>query len=502
MSERSAKYLFLIAITILLLIGFGQHLYATQWGIGLFGSDSFRYVASARNLVDGNGLYFPTNNKRLAPLTTFPPLLPGLLALFDLAGLDILISARYFYAILYGLSGLLFILSIYKTTHSFAFASYGGLLFISSPNLIKVYSVVMTEGPFILLTLAGFLLFNQYLQNHRYNLIVLLGLVLGATVLGRYIGVANVLTILAALLLLTKGTSRKIRDMATIGFLGIFPIAIWTLRNYLLVEKINNRLIGYHPPVLKNYLAIFYGFFTWFLPEKFILGYEKALVFLGLFFGIAALLFFVLYINRKYGSPRYVPDRILRLPPLIFLFGCYIFMYIAVLLIAKTFFEPNIGFEDRIITPILLSILFLFTTLLYYLWNSRLPAIKVIVVLILIYVPVFSYAQASATIRDYHQNGIGLARREMRMSQALRTLSELAKSKTVYNNNFYASYFYAGQVGYRLKHFSTEHDDKDQAVFAIYSSSAEDTFIHKYDDQLELIISDPVVSIYRFKSEP
>jgi Ca2+/Na+ antiporter len=219
-------------------------------------------------------------------------------------------------------------------------------------------------------------------------------------------------------------------------------------------------------------------------------------------FGIAAILFFVLYINRKYGSPRYIPDRILRLPPLIFLFGSYIFIYIAVLLIAKTFFEPNIGFEDRIITPILLSIFFLFTTLLFYLWNSRFSFVKVFVILVLIYVPVFSYAQAAATIRDYHQNGIGLARREMRTSKALETLRELANSKTVYNNNFYASYFYSGQVGYRLNHFSPVHDDKDQAVFAIYSSSAEDTFVHKYEDQLELITSDPVVSIYRFKPEP
>jgi len=90
----------------------------------------------------------------------------------------------------------------------------------------------------------------------------------------------------------------------------------------------------------------------------------------------------------------------------------------------------------------------------------------------------------------------------MRTSQALKTLSELARTNIVYNNNLYASYFYAGQVGYHLKHFSLEHDDKDKSVFAIYSPSAEDTFIHKYDDQLELIISDPVVSIYRFKSGP
>jgi hypothetical protein len=76
---------------------------------------------------------------------------------------------------------------------------------------------------------------------------MILGFVLGATVLGRYIGVANVLTILIALLLLTKGFSRKLRDMATILFLGAFPITVWTLRNYLLVEKINNRLIGFHP---------------------------------------------------------------------------------------------------------------------------------------------------------------------------------------------------------------------------------------------------------------
>jgi hypothetical protein len=502
MSDRSAISLFYIAILIILLIGLGQHIYATQWGIGLFGSDSFRYVSSARNLVDGNGLYFPTNNKRLAPLTTFPPLLPGLLASFDLVGLEILVSARYFYAVLYGLSALLFVLTIYKTTHSIAFASYGGLLFITSPNLIKVYSVIMTEGPFIFLTLTGFLLFNQYLQNHRYYLVVLLGLVLGATVLARYIGVANILTILVALLLLTKGFSRKLRDMATIFFLGVFPISIWTLRNYLLVEKINNRLIGFHPPVLKNYLAIFNGFFTWFLPEKYIFGYEKALVSLSLLFGIAALLFFAVYINRKYGSLNSIPNRILRLPPLIFLFGSYIFIYIAVLLIAKTFFEPNIGFEDRIITPILLSILFLFTTLLYYLWNSRITLIKVFVIIALIYVPMFSFAQSAATIRDYHQNGIGLARREMRTSKALDKLRELANSNTVYNNNFYASYFYSGQVGYRLNHFSPVHDEKDQAVFAIYSSSAEDTFIHKYGDQLELIASDPVVSIYRFKPEP
>ena len=44
--------------------------------------------------------------------------------------------------------------------------------------------------------------------------------------------------------------------------------------------------------------------------------------------------------------------------------------------------------------------------------------------------------------------------------------------------------------------------DKNKVVIAIYGSPGGETFVHKYKDQLELVASDEVVSIYHFKSEP
>ena len=69
-------------------IGIFIILYATNWGIGLYGSDSFSYISTARSIADGHWFYFPVSDLGYSPLTHFPPLYSITLSVFEIAGWD------------------------------------------------------------------------------------------------------------------------------------------------------------------------------------------------------------------------------------------------------------------------------------------------------------------------------------------------------------------------------------------------------------------------------
>jgi hypothetical protein len=474
--------------------------YTTRWGIGLFGWDSFNYIAGARNLAQGNGYVVPYQNDLYVPITHFPPGLSSILAVFEWLGLDALLAARVFNAALFGLSVALAGLTVRVSTRSVMFGLLGSLLFLSSAALVEIYSWAMSEGFYLFLTMLGFLLLDQALDGNRPLALVAAALVLGAAGLTRFVGVANVGAALLAYGLWSKKTFFwKVGEAALFGFFSLLPVLWWSVRTYTLTATLNHRQFGFHPPVQKNFLTAIRTIFTWVLPERFVAGFEALYGFILLAAALGLVLFAAWYGLRKTGSPLGLfrasdPPRFLT-----FLYGSYLLLYPAAIFVAKTFLDPGIGMSDRILSPLLLALIVVGVMLLSSLWRSGFQLLRGLLLAIAVYLLFFNLYFARFPIAEFHERGLGLRRAEVRNSEAVQALPEIVQSHQVYSNDPFTLYFYTGQVGYRLKEFSPEEISSGQAVLAFFGRGEAHPVYRKYADRLELLIDDPVASLYLYR---
>ena len=317
--------LYNLALIFLGLVGVAIIIYTTDWGIGLFGRDSFNYISAARNLAQGYGYVFVNENNILLPITHYPPLLAIILAGFEFLHIDALVAVRFFNALLFGISAILTGILIYRTTKSKGFSLLGMVLFLSAAIFIELHSWAMSEPLFMFFTLLGFLLFDKYINRNNLALLIGLSIVLGLCFLARYVGIANILSITLSLLVLGKANLRKrLFDAAIIAILGITPVLLWTYRNFMLTQTLNNRNIGFHPPALKNFVSAFHTFFTWYLPAEIVIGYEKIYFYfvMVLILGIAVAVLIAVY--KKHIRVIDWIDSIKDVHPLYFVYVSYI----------------------------------------------------------------------------------------------------------------------------------------------------------------------------------
>jgi 4-amino-4-deoxy-L-arabinose transferase-like glycosyltransferase len=478
--------------------------YATNWGIGLYGSDSFSYISVARSLARGYGFFFPASDSGYSPLTHFPPLYSFTLALLEILGWDAINGARYLNAFLFGFSIFLFGYLIKRATNSLIFVMFGSILFTFSAIFAELYSLAMSEALFLTLTLLSFIFLNEYIFRKKWFLLVIASVILGLAALTRYVGIVNIFTGIVVVLLVNKKStfSRRILSALTLVIISTTPILLWTLRNFRLTTTINNRGFDFHPMVLKNYLNAFYTFFKWYLPEKVVIGYEKeiVLVTLGLLVLILAITIFT---NRNQVTQilREPSTSIKQIHPLNYIYLIYTISYLIAIYISKSFLDSGTGMTNRIFSPLLLISLLIIINLLNNIWLSKNLILRALVVLISIYLLAFSVNNSIQALPEIHNNGMGLGRKALHNSQSLELLSELPRTMPIYNNNPYAVYFYSGRVGFQLNMFSPEKKPHREAVIAIFGSPDEYLQQGRFKENIELLKSDNIVSVYLFKPD-
>jgi 4-amino-4-deoxy-L-arabinose transferase-like glycosyltransferase len=492
-------YLLLISFSI---IGILSIFYATIWGIGLYGWDSFSYVSVARSIAMGRGFVYPIEDNYYAPLTHFPPLLSTILASFEIAGIDALRAAKLLNALLFGYSIVLFGLLIKRTINSLLFVALGTFLFTTSAILIELYSLAMSEGLFLTLTLLSFLLLDKYITHNGWFSLIILSIVIGCAALTRYVGIVNIITGILAILLLKKEKriSRKLRDIFLLGAISFTPLLLWTWRNYTLTTTINNRGIEYHPLVLNNYLNAFYTFLNWYLPEDLVIGYEKEVVFISL--GIVLVLIIFAYFYTR-SHTKYIlsswKSSIRNLHSLNIISVIYVVCYLFAIFISKTFLDPGTGMTNRIFSPVLVISLFLTINLLNYAWKIEIRAIRGIVLLMISYLLIFSTYNTVQSIPEIHRTGMGLGRKALHNSESIQLLSKISDQTPIFNNNPYAVYFYSGRVGNKIKMFSQEGNSHGEAIIAIFGSPEEYKIQEKYSGNILLLQSDNIATIYLYQ---
>jgi len=447
-------WLALISIFLISLVGFLVIIYATRWGPWVF-SDSTEYIVSAKNLLAGHGLGLYGPSGAFHPLSLHPPFYSLLLSFFGLFGADLLVTARWLDAILFGLTILLVGVSLYMITKSSWLSIGGSFLLLSMPGLVEIYSGAMSEPLFIFTGLVGIFLILCFIKNERYILLISAALFSGLSLLTRYAGFAFIITGIFALLVFNqKPWKKRITHSLIYGTISILPIIGW--RIWLKVLSISSQQfrIGVNPMELftRFRLSVMEIIWSW-LPFTSVLpqySYNLArnlllilLILMLILFALAAMM------RHKNNQKLFDSNNGLMFAVLMFVF---ILAYLLILAFSYIFTHPTPDLVARTLLPAHIAILLCFFSLLLFFiraWSSIKPLILIPIILI-IGVSISYVHDSVDIISNYHQSGFGYTSRSWRESETLHTIEKLPSDIPLISNESAAVLFYTGRPTYDI----------------------------------------------------
>jgi 4-amino-4-deoxy-L-arabinose transferase-like glycosyltransferase len=313
---------------------------ATKWGIGI-SSDSVTYIGAARSLLRGEGLCYPPGQ----PVAHFPPLYSIALALAGAAAGDPVPGARALHILLYVANVLLVGLAVYRASaYSFTAGLLAFVLMLTSPTVLNIHSMALSEPLFLVLGLAGFLLLDGELIEHRAARLAGSSVLLGLAFLTRYLGI--VFLAVGGLAILFWSRRRfweRIVDTLIFGTVGVAPMLLWLARNAVTAGTMANRPLAYHP-INSSYFDLAFGVVTaWFGYQA---GADDLRVLVGMFIVlVAAIGYLSLYLIQRGHADReatgFFPALALMFAP----------VYVAGLATAASFVDP-VRPHERILSPV------------------------------------------------------------------------------------------------------------------------------------------------------
>ena len=412
-----------------------------NYGVGLT-PDSVNYISVARSLLAGNGfIQFDGDIYH-----QWPPLYPLLLAAASLGVFDPLTVAGPLNAGLFGLA--VFVVGMYLRTRlaSRLLLLWCCLAIALAIPLLDVAYFAWSEMLFILLVMLALMQVERLLRTGDNSALIWAGAFTALACVTRYAGIALVAAIVPVLALQRGAVlPQKALRIVSYGLIALTPLALWMLRNYLLVgaptgyrnypapEPIDAAQLLYQLPGVVSdwlFLAPPAGYFT--VPE----GYAVAL---------GAVLLALLAASRRGGRQ---PFR--AAAPLFIWFAVCCAALLAVSILLRSVIETN--FTSRLTAPaylplFLAGVLALDRVLNYASrrhWRWAGFALAAVLCLLLLHQGVVNgraaYLANAAAGPLWHFNTAAWAD-----SPALNYLRAPAITGTVFSNQPWPAYIYSGK---------------------------------------------------------
>ena len=446
----------LIIGTILLIgiLGSLLILYSTQWGPWVY-SDSAGYILSARNLLAGHGLGLYGPSGAFRPLSIHPPLFSLMLSLFGWIGFDLIATARWMNAILFGLTIIIVGLSILATTRSSWLSVISCILLLSMPDLTYISSGAMSEPLFFFLGFASLCALQWFFINDRRLVLLAAAAAAGLSIVTRYAGLAFMITGIAFLFIFSrKAFKNRILDVFIYGMVGSLPVLAWFV--HLKLQSSSARLILL-PLNLKEGLVnlrlwMMDVIWSWLPFPNFFPHYSYnltkyyLLLAAGLMIALTSLTLWRAHKNK-------LDIRILSSGlPFVGLMVILAIAYLVVLVISYLFLLPPPVLSGRLLIPVHITVILGFFGLCFFFIRTWLkikwiPLIPVIIALgFFIY-----YMQGSIKFAvQLHQNGDGYTSRNWRNSQTIHAAQQLPTNISLISNDSAAVYFYTNRPAYDI----------------------------------------------------
>ena len=209
------------------------------YGIYLTWDSVLLYLPAARNLLDGDGFTIWTGG----PYANSAPLYPLIWAFFSSFGLDIIQTAEYLHAALFGLT--IFVIAMWLRTRieSRFLIVWAACSCTVSLSLIEFSARAGTEIMFTLFVCCSLFSMDRFLNTQRRSLLIWAALAAGGALLTRYVGVTLIGS--GILILLTQrnvSLREKLSNAGTYFLVAVALFGVWILRNMLVIGSLLGRL--------------------------------------------------------------------------------------------------------------------------------------------------------------------------------------------------------------------------------------------------------------------
>jgi len=447
----------LVAILVIALIGVLVMLRATGLGIGI-SPDSVIYLDAGRNLAQGRGLIAITGRSiESSPLTHYPPLYPASLALISKTGVTLETAARWLNAILFGTNIFLVGLALmFCARNSFWLPVLGAFLTLTAPDILASHSVALTEPLYVALTLGGVLLLASYLQNGGRRLLLMAAILIAASCLTRYVGLATIGAGAIALLILERSNNkpgrfalsfrnesfrRRVVDALIFVAACCLSMAVLAIRNALKSGAASDRELVFHPVKSQQIVAAFSTMAQWLLVGKVRVDL-RFIAFIIQILVMAGLTIFVMSKRRAHQNDGREAGS--KLPHVLIIF---IAAYLILWLVTMTFLEADDVLDSRSLLPVHFAALVLGLWLTRQLYDRALKAGPIrISFLVLALLLAGSYTFRGARwLKLVKADGQGYASRSWRESPTMAEIRKLPAAIPVYTNAIDAVYYLSGR---------------------------------------------------------
>ena len=444
---RISQPFFLSALVALAFAGGILVFLGTRWGADVGWDDSFQYITSAENLAHGRGLGYSVPNGGVVRLTHYPPMLPLVLAPFEVIGFRAVLVMRWFNIVLFVFTMAMTGTLAYRLTRSRASCVVAALLVVLSSAFIKIHTQAMSDGLYLALSIAGLALLERYLRGRRTSFLILSALVIGAAFLTRYVGASLVLVGCLALLTDTRrrGAARA-AAVAAFVFISTTPMLVWLGYTRAGTNRVAGRLIAWHPIEASFLRSTVDTLYTWFVPGRLVHGRE--LLFL-LSFILVALLVVVLWLrsdaNRRFRRLRQWAFE----PGLAWMLVVYPFVYYFVFVLSKSLIDDSIFVDDRLLAPILQVLILALVVVLTRLWRTNRRIGPAFAVALFIAVAGLYLSRTYSTVGTLYREGSGYTSRGYHESPAI-ALAQRFAGHPIFTNAVPALYYWTGRVPYSI----------------------------------------------------
>ena len=225
-----------------------------NYGVGL-GGDAVNYISVARSLRDGNGF----TQFDGSPLQGWGPLYPLLLAVASVGVFDPWAVAGPLNAGLFGLT--VFVVGLYLRTQleSRLLTGWCCLALALAWPLLETAQFAMSEPLFILFSTLALMQAGRLLNRGDNAALLWAGAFTALAGLTRYAGIALPAAVVFAMTL-QRGIAlpAKARRIVIYGLIALTPLALWLLRNLLLVGSPTGGARNYHTPASFEAMSLLY----------------------------------------------------------------------------------------------------------------------------------------------------------------------------------------------------------------------------------------------------
>ena len=405
---------------------------ATENGIGV-SPDSVGYISAARSLHDGDGLNAIGPEGKTIPLVHYPPLLPALLSLSPVLGLDPVDGVRWLNAVLFGIIILLVGVISGRCVRSCPWlAPAGSFLTLASVVMYRVYCMALSEPLFIFLVTLGLFLLARYTQRPFLGLLIGASVAVSLSFLTRYAGIAYVLAgILWLVMQARRNRLGRVRDAAVFAAICVAPAAIWMGRNVALAGSAVNRKPVFHPITVGFVSSAATALSRWTLPWVVIL--------------------FILLTSATWRKATRANlaalGKNVESGPLK-LFGLSILVYTAVLIASMSFVDRATTPDERILLPAYVSSLIVTVSLagaaICTRQTMRFP--RVLAVVLLAFLAGSFCVRTGRWIGEFRRDGRGYSARAWRGSSTIAAIRQLPPDALIFTNGADAVYILTGRI--------------------------------------------------------